>query len=87
MVQIKLFSILRDLVGAKALSVSVEGSLRLDEVIAIARRENRRLDEALERLRKAGIKPIYLLNGRHVSGDAIVKEGDELAIIPPASGG
>lgn len=80
-VKVKLFAILRERAGKSTLTVEVDEGSTADQVTAeLARQAG--LTEILERL------PVVMaVNREYVRGDAPVHDGDELALIPPVSGG
>lgn len=79
-IQVRLFARYAELAGAERFALPVDGPLTVRE--------------ALERLRAivpgAGVipaRPLCALNAVQASGDEIVRDGDELAILPPVAGG
>jgi MoaD family protein len=88
-VRVRLVSLLREAVGGKS-EIELElGSDRATLAEAIARlfEEYPRLRSLVEELEQRGLVVIYTVNGYGASRDAIVADGDEIAILPPASGG
>lgn len=80
-VKVKLFAMLRERAGTSALTVEIQEGSTADQVTAeLARKAG--LTELLERL------PVVMaVNREYVHGDALIHDGDELALIPPVSGG
>lgn len=82
-VRVKYFSLLRDYTG------------KVEEEIELGEKPKLRdlLDKVSEKypdlklLSDDGIPAIPLVNGKYVSFDYELKEGDEIALMPPASGG
>lgn len=77
-VQVRLFASYREAAGASRLETSlVEGARVSDLVDELAKR--------LPALRAT--RGLIAVNHEYVSGDAVLKQGDEVALIPPVSGG
>ena len=80
-VKIKLFSIFKDVFNAKELTIEFDkDSISVDELLERLSLENPRFKEVLNY-----VKPIVLVNGE--SQRSLIVDGDEVAIVPPASGG
>lgn len=80
-VKVKLFAMLRERAGTSALTVEIEEGSTADQVTAELGRQAG-LTDLLDRL------PVVMaVNREYVHGDALVHDGDELALIPPVSGG
>ncbi len=88
--KVKLFANFREAAGNKELNVSLKGD-QVTDVISPLVREYPRLEPLM--FNGHEIKPYVniLLNGKSVRDngglEASVKEGDEVAIFPPVSGG
>jgi molybdopterin converting factor subunit 1 len=79
-VNVKLFAVIRDIVGKDELKVSVDdGSIALT-VLQKLSQQHPRLNEWKNHLRVA-------VNYEYVSMEHQLKHNDEVAIIPPVSGG
>ena len=75
----RLFAGLRERAGAGELSVSLPDGATVDDLLA-----------ALEPTAVGGLPPrsfIVAVNRSYASGEARISEGDEVALIPPVSGG
>jgi molybdopterin converting factor subunit 1 len=79
-VEVRLFAGARDAVGAGARTVSLPDGATAGAVLAQLVREY----PALARLARVAKLAV---NGEYVDGDAPVRPGDEVAILPPVSGG
>jgi molybdopterin synthase catalytic subunit len=79
-VRILFFATLKDIVGAKEIHVDVPAGARVADVLT-------HLEESYPRIRD--YRPVVLtaLNEEYVAQSTHVREGDELAIFPPVSGG
>ncbi len=77
-VRVLLFAALRERLGTTSIDLDLPGSPRVADVLS-----------ALERSHasRAGARFAVALNQTSVARDAPVVEGDELALIPPVSGG
>jgi molybdenum cofactor biosynthesis protein MoaC len=80
-VELRLFAVFRERAGRATLSLELEEGATVADAIAAAGREPG-LAEILGRM------PVRAaLNREYVGDDAVVSAGDELALIPPVSGG
>jgi molybdopterin converting factor subunit 1 len=79
-VDVKLFAIVRDIVGKDELSISLEEESRAISVLDKLGQEFPRLAEWKSHLRLA-------VNSEYVTREQVLKHRDEVAIIPPVSGG
>jgi len=75
-----LFAALREAVGKKELLLEMDDECSLREVLAHVERELPEIARYRGRL-------LITLNQEHVSLDALVRDGDELALLPPVGGG
>ena len=80
-VQVRLFAVFRERAGRDTLELELDEGATVADVLAAAAREPG-LEEVLERM------PVRAaLNREYVGHDAPVGPGDELALVPPVSGG
>ena len=79
-VVVKLFALMREKVGTDTIRLDVPEGARLVDVAAALRRQYPVLDPYLARVR-------YAIQMEFVDAEAIVTAGDEVALIPPVSGG
>lgn len=77
---VRLFARLSELAGARRLEVEVGEGLAARDVYAALCRHYPSMSGLADSL-------MYALNGQYVSPDHPVAPGDELALIPPVSGG
>jgi molybdopterin converting factor subunit 1 len=78
--KVRLFARLRELAGARELEVELGEGLTAADVYALLARRYPALaglDESL----------MYAVNAQYVPPDHQVRDGDEVALIPPVSGG
>jgi len=80
-IKVLFFSIYRDVVG-KTLVLSFENQITLRDLISIIIKQHPELDTLFNR-----VKPIILVNGVVKDPDTVLNDGDEVAFIPPVSGG
>ena len=80
-VNVRLFAMLRERAGREAVEVELpEGATVQDAVDAVGRQHG--LADTIERM------PVVMaVNREYASGDTTLSEADELALIPPVSGG
>ena len=79
-IRVRLFAILRDRAGVS------EVWLDLPEATTVARAKEPLL-ERLPSLRQHIDRCAFAVNFSYVSADGLLHDGDELALIPPVSGG
>lgn len=79
-VHLQLFSIARDLAGFQDRIVELKGPANADSIIDLLARSDPRFKEWKGSLRLA-------VNLHYVSGNHPLSDGDEVAVIPPVSGG
>jgi molybdopterin synthase catalytic subunit len=79
-ITVKLFAILRDRAGAGELPLE----LPADATVQSACSE---IVKKLPEIRELLPKVAFAVNREYVKSDAILYEGDELALLPPVSGG
>jgi len=78
MVRVRLFAVLRELAGAA--HVELAGRTVGDLADALAAAHGERFAQIV------GVSS-FVVNGERASRDTVVAEGDEVAILPPVSGG
>ncbi|HYD47648.1 MAG TPA: molybdopterin converting factor subunit 1 [Terriglobales bacterium] len=79
-VRVLFFAQLRECAGCEQLEVSIKRGASLDELWA-------QLIERMPQLAPLRASLRFALNQEYVRGDAALAEGDEVALIPPVSGG
>ncbi|KSW12383.1 hypothetical protein CF15_06535 [Pyrodictium occultum] len=88
-VRVRLVSLLREAVGGQQeleLELGGDGAT-LGEVLEKLFARHPRLRSLVEELERRGMQVVYLVNGRSASRDTRVGPGDEVVLLPPASGG
>jgi len=81
-VRVRFFSILRDYVGAKEMEVDLPHGIKGAEI------KDALIREIPGMAKMAGkYQLVILVNGRVPSVRDSIKEGDEIAVMPPVSGG
>jgi MoaE-MoaD fusion protein len=79
-IQVRFFAAYREIVGSRSVSWSAHAGLTLEELV----------DGVMEKYPKlAGHRDTMLLAVNHafVGSERVLKEGDEVALLPPVSGG
>lgn len=79
-VRIRLFASFREAVGSNSLSWTAPDHSTVGEVVAALREAHPKLGPAAE-------KAMLAVNQEYVGPELRLKDGDELALIPPVSGG
>src|SRR5947209_2150486 len=74
-VTVRLFAMLRERAGASAVTLDLADGARVSDALA-----------ALNGLTE-GLPLVMAVNREYADGDAVLSPGDELALIPPVSGG
>ncbi|MGB0155337.1 MAG: MoaD/ThiS family protein [Verrucomicrobiales bacterium] len=81
MIRVLFFSVLRDLTGADQIDVAVEREgLTVADVIQLVYENHSRIEEWDSKL-------LIAVNGEFAERDDMLKDGDELALMPPLQGG
>jgi molybdopterin converting factor subunit 1 len=79
-VRIRLFASFREAVGSNTLAWTAPDASTVSEVVAALREAHPKLGPALDRAMLA-------VNQEYVEPELRLQDGDELALIPPVSGG
>ena len=79
-IAVRLFAILAERAGARSLPLSLPGSATVADAHAALRLQFPQLAEGVP-------SAAYAVNGEYVDAATPLHEGDELALIPPVSGG
>ena len=74
------FAVLRERAGTRSVRIAATSGMTVDDAVLAARKASPRDPEP-------GTSVMLALNGEYVKGDQSVKGGDEIALIPPVSGG
>ncbi|HIF72821.1 MAG TPA: hypothetical protein EYQ61_09750 [Dehalococcoidia bacterium] len=74
------FAVLRERAGTRSVRITATAGMTVDDAVIAARKASPRDPEP-------GTSVMLALNGEYVKGDQPVKGGDEIALIPPVSGG
>ena len=81
-IDVRLFAMLRERAGAGRLALSVPAGATVADALARLCEQDERLGELLARL------PVTTaVNREYVASETVLADGDELALIPPVSGG
>jgi MoaE-MoaD fusion protein len=79
-IKVLMFAILRDLAGEGQTTLELEEGATVRDALA-------RLGEKYPRVAPALGRVAVAVNQAYAKGEAVLSEGDELALIPPVSGG
>ncbi len=79
-VKLKFFASAREAVGSKGLEMDVESGLKAEDILEII------IDKYPE-LKDLENQLILAVNKQTGKSDKIVKDGDEIAVLPPVTGG
>ena len=79
-INVLFFAVLHERAGTRGVGVVATGGMTVDDAVLAARKASPRDPEP-------GTTVMLALNGEYVKGDQSVKAGDEIALIPPVSGG
>ncbi len=80
-VEVRLFAVLRERVGLDAMELQLRAGATVDDALGRLRQQPP-LDELLER-----VPVVVAVNRDYAAGSTVLVAGDELALIPPVSGG
>jgi len=87
-IRVKLVSLLREAVGGVSeLILEIDEGAKLSDVLKHMFEKYPRLGKLVEELSRRGLDVLFVLNGKETNLSAEIKDGDELVILPPASGG
>ncbi len=79
-IRIRFFARYAELVGRQEAEISLPGPVTVGDVVRYVRDE-------LPGARELPERPLAAVNLRHVKLDAPVRDGDEVALLPPVAGG
>lgn len=79
-VAVLLFARLRELVGKERLEMELSHETKVSDVLNV-------LFDDKHQAQEIGQCLLFAINQNYVKPDTILKDGDELALIPPVSGG
>jgi len=79
-ISVLFFAVLRERAGTQSVVIEAVEDMTVDEAVAAARK-------AAPNDPQPGTSVMMALNNEYVKGDQMVKAGDEIALIPPVSGG
>jgi molybdopterin synthase catalytic subunit len=79
-IEVLFFAVLHERAGTRSVKISATAGMTVDDAVVAAR-------SAAPSDPKPGTSVMLALNGEYVKGDQSVKAGDEIALIPPVSGG
>jgi len=79
-ISVLFFAVLRERAGTQSVVIEAVEDMTVDEAVAAARK-------AAPNDPQPGTSVMMALNNEYVKGDQVVKAGDEIALIPPVSGG
>ena len=79
-IEVRLFAVLRERIGKSEIPLEVPEGASCSEVFSLLENEQEGLKPLLERCALA-------VNGEYVNRCVSLSEGDEVAILPPVSGG
>ncbi|ABM80936.1 MoaD/ThiS family protein [Hyperthermus butylicus] len=86
-VRVRLVSLLREAVGGSEVVIEVGEDATLRDVLKTLFTRYPGLEKLVRELEARGLDIVYLVNGRFSGLDQQVRDGDEIVILPPASGG
>lgn len=79
-VRVRLFAVLREHAGVGELALTMPERATVTDAVT-------RLATQFPSLRGAALKVMYAVNQEYADATAVLSDGDELALIPPVSGG
>ncbi len=82
MVKVKFFAVLKGLVGKEEVSIEIKAGSTLQQLIEQLKRD---LPPLVDILQQGGI--LISVNQEVLGKEAIIKDGDEVAFLPPFAGG
>lgn len=82
LIQAQLFAVLRELTGSSSVSAELPEGATVADALAAFGKQHPKLGEAL-----AEMPVVMAVNHEYARPDQVLREGDELALVPPVSGG
>lgn len=79
-IKVKLFAILRERVGESAITITVPGGITVNQL-------NSEILNKYPQLKSFKNKFVTSVNCKVTAGDTIITSKDEIALLPPVSGG
>ena len=79
-IKVKLFAILRELVGEREITITVPTGITVSHL-------NDEILKKYPQLKSFNNKFVTSVNCKVTSGDTIISSNDEIALLPPVSGG
>ncbi|MDA0596092.1 MAG: molybdenum cofactor biosynthesis protein MoaE [Chloroflexi bacterium] len=79
-ISVLFFAVLRERAGTRSVSIPLTKGMTVDDAVIAAR-------QAAPKDPQPGTSVMLALNSEYVKGDQLVNAGDEIALIPPVSGG
>ncbi len=79
-VTVRLFASLREKAGTSNLTLSVPEGTNVEQLLSLVQSEKLELDGAIK-----GV--LVAINHEYASANTVINESDDLALIPPVSGG
>jgi molybdopterin converting factor subunit 1 len=79
-ISVLFFAVLRERAGTRSVSIPLTEGMTVDDAVIAAR-------QAAPKDPQPGTSVMLALNSEYVKGDQLVNAGDEIALIPPVSGG
>jgi molybdopterin converting factor subunit 1 len=79
-VRLLFFAVLRDITGKSEAELTLAEGTRARDVWQSLRQQHRELGDYVQ-------PPLTAINESYAAADAVLRDGDELAFIPPVAGG
>lgn len=79
-IKIKFFALLKEVLGREEMAISLPAGISCDEVLSFLKGTFTHAGPALD-------NSLVAINGEYASKSTVLKRFDEMAILPPASGG
>ena len=79
-ITVRLFASLREKAGTSNLTLSVPEGTNVEQLLSLVQSEKLELDGAIK-----GV--LVAINHEYASANTVINESDDLALIPPVSGG
>ena len=79
-ITVRLFASLREKAGTSNLALSVPEGTNVEQLLSLVQSEKLELDGAIK-----GV--LVAINHEYASANTVINESDDLALIPPVSGG
>lgn len=85
--RIKFFGMLKDFAKTESIDIELREPVKVKDLLSFLSVRLKWFSEFLKKVEEAGISLLILVNDRVVDEEYLLKEEDEVTLLPPAAGG